>query len=282
MSRLLIVAVCLMVSGCSVLTTVFFYPQAIWLQTPEDFSYDYENIYLTAADGMQLHGWWLPPRQTQSEDEPPRAIVLHLHGNAENISTHFRSVLWLVDRGAGVLALDYRGFGASQGVAIMPDVLDDIDVAVQSLRLRYPDTPLWIVGQSMGAALALTYAAHAPQNVNLTGVVVEAPFSGFGDAARHAVTQSWLGWLIWPLTWLLPQQWDAKHSIAKIRVPVLVIHSAEDKIIPRKQGWQLFQMLQSPSCWLESRGPHIASFAFSDVRESTWQFIDAGICASAL
>ncbi|MBE0483467.1 MAG: alpha/beta fold hydrolase [Bacterioplanes sp.] len=282
MNRLLIVAVCLMVSGCSALTTVFFYPQSVWVQTPDDMSYPYSDVYLTTADGVQIHGWWLPPESSTSNGSSPSTVVLHLHGNAENISTHFRSILWLVEQGAGVLTLDYRGFGASEGRALIPDVLHDVEAGVQWLQQQYPDASVWIVGQSIGAALTLTYAGRMASESVLAGVVVDAPFSGLGDVARYAVTQSWLGWVLWPWTWLLPQQWDAKQAIAKIRIPVLVIHSAEDKIIPREQGWQLYQLLQSPSCWLESRGPHIASFAFADVREATWQFIDAGICASAL
>ena len=48
-----------------------------------------------------------------------KATVLHLHGNAANISNHLPLVAWLPARGYNVLMIDYRGFGRSAGQAVI-------------------------------------------------------------------------------------------------------------------------------------------------------------------
>ena len=127
-SVMLVVAATL--SGCASLTTLYFHPQEIWLQTPDRFDIDYEDVWLTADDGTELHAWLLKPEPTIEQAK----VILYLHGNAENISTHSRSVFWLVEKGYTVLALDYRGFGASQGRPILPDVLMDAKAGASWLR----------------------------------------------------------------------------------------------------------------------------------------------------
>ena len=151
----LMLAVAATLSGCASLTTLYFHPQEVWLQTPDRFDIDYEDVWLTADDGTELHAWLLKPEPTIEQAK----VILYLHGNAENISTHSRSVFWLVEKGYTVLALDYRGFGASQGRPILPDVLMDAKAGASWLRDAYPDHSLVVLGQSMGAALAVNFVA---------------------------------------------------------------------------------------------------------------------------
>ncbi len=118
-----------MLTGCSGL---FFYPYRGHLQTPDQLGLTYENVYLKAADDVQLHAWFLPATGSV------RGTVYYLHGNAENISTHIHSVRWLPDEGYNVLLLDYRGYGLSEGKAALPGALWDIKAGLQWL-LEQPD-----------------------------------------------------------------------------------------------------------------------------------------------
>ena len=60
-------------------------------------------------------------------------MVLFLHGNAENISTHIGSVYWLPEQGYEVVLLDYRGYGRSEGVPQLGRMLDDVLPTVLAL-----------------------------------------------------------------------------------------------------------------------------------------------------
>ncbi|MEN9465733.1 MAG: hypothetical protein RL217_1914, partial [Pseudomonadota bacterium] len=147
-----------LISGCTSLTTLYFFPQSMWVATPAESGLDYQDLYLRAADHAELHAWWIP---AQGEAPASDTVVLYLHGNAENISSHARTVYWLAHKGVGVLALDYRGFGASTGQALFPDVLQDVDAALRWLRTWQADKKIVILAQSIGTAVAVDYLAKA-------------------------------------------------------------------------------------------------------------------------
>ena len=87
-------------------------------------------MWLTAPDGSKLHAWFLPAQGRA------KGTVLHLHGNAANVSNHLPLVAWLPPRGFNVLTLDYRGFGRSQGTPSLDGVVDDAAAALEYLRTR--------------------------------------------------------------------------------------------------------------------------------------------------
>src|SRR5438128_400135 len=79
-----------------------------------------------AEDGLELYGWFLPAKGS------PLGTILHLHGNAENISTHFAGVAWMPARGFNVFVFDYRGYGASEGQPDLEGAQKDIDAAMRT------------------------------------------------------------------------------------------------------------------------------------------------------
>ena len=113
-SKLSLFLLTLLLSGCSNLTSLFFYPQQQYLRTPSDINLEYDEVRVKAVDGTELVSWFLPADE-DSEQGKNSPIVLFLHGNAENISTHIGSVYWLPEEGVNVFLLDYRGYGHSQG-----------------------------------------------------------------------------------------------------------------------------------------------------------------------
>ncbi|UTW47066.1 alpha/beta hydrolase [Bacterioplanoides sp. SCSIO 12839] len=264
-----------LLNGCTSLTSLYFYPQEVWIQTPANLGLEYEDVWLSAADGTGLHAWWIPAQGSTSHTNQ---VVLYLHGNAENISSHVRSVAWMPERGIDVLALDYRGFGASEGQAIMPGVLQDIEAAAAWIRQTYPDKELVVLGQSIGAALAVNFVAQAGERYQVQALVLEAPFAGFPDIARSALTGTWLGWIFVPATWLIPSDWDPQDKAAQIRIPTLMMHSKDDQVIPVQQGRKVFQNLAGERCWLDTSGPHIASYNDEYNRLISQKFIAKQSC----
>ncbi|MAK91989.1 MAG: hypothetical protein CMI08_09675 [Oceanospirillaceae bacterium] len=270
----------LAVSGCTSLTSLYFYPQTVWISTPTDFDLRYEDVMLTAHDGTGIHGWWVP---AQGKVPNTGVMVLYLHGNSENISSQARSVYWLAQNGVSLMAMDYRGFGASEGEAIMPSVMQDIEAAAAWMRERYPERKLVVLGQSMGASLAINFVAAAQDKYQIDALFAEAPFRGFPAVARSALSSNILGWLVWPFTVLVPSRWDPQNVVQDIHVPVMIMSSPDDQIVPHKQSRQLYEMLTErsgniPSCWVESHGPHIASFNDKRLRRKALKFIRSRRC----
>ena len=118
--------------------------------------------FILTDDGAKLPlRSWLP-------DGKPRAIILALHGfnDYSNAFTH-PGVDWAKD-GIATYAYDQRGFGEAPGRGLWAGskrLAEDLTLTSRLLRARYPGTPLYLLGESMGGAVvaaAITGAAGAP------------------------------------------------------------------------------------------------------------------------
>ena len=124
-----------------------------------------------ATDGEAVpYRLWTAPR--------PRALVLCLHG-ASDYSGAFDEIGPLfAGRGLTALAIDQRGFGATASRGTWRGknrMIRDAIEAVAFLRLRFGAAlPVFVLGESMGAALAVHAAARAA-HLDLAGLVLSAP-----------------------------------------------------------------------------------------------------------
>lgn len=275
---MLILSTAFFLTACSGLTGLLFYPQSQYLRTPADVELEYEQVSFKANDGIELSSWFLPAKKTtallEKQNDNNSPIVLFLHGNAENISTHIGSVYWLPERGVDVFLLDYRGFGHSKGSPFIPAVLQDVEASLLWLRQRFPERPIYILGQSIGAAIATTSMALFEEEYAVNGLILDASLTGYRDIAQHVISQSFITWPVWPLTWLLPTQWDPIDHIDKISAkPLLMFHSQGDAVLPYDDGYRLFEKAVEPKQWYDSKGGHIQTFNYSEYREILIDFL---------
>ncbi|MFT6113316.1 MAG: fermentation-respiration switch protein FrsA (DUF1100 family) [Oleispira sp.] len=267
---------CLLLSlaGCSNLTSVFFYPQQQYLRTPTDINLVYEEVTTYATDGTEINSWFLPAFENEDK-KPDSPIVLFLHGNAENISTHIGSVYWLPEQGVNVFLLDYRGFGRSLGDPYIPAIFQDVESSLIWLRNRFPQRKIFMFGQSIGSAVATTSMALFKDQYNLAGLILDSSFTGYRDIAQHVTLASPITWIAWPFTWLLPTKWDPVDYVAQISPkPLLMFHSQADGILPYHLGQALYEQAKEPKEWLESKGGHIQTFNFEEYRTILLTFLN--------
>jgi alpha-beta hydrolase superfamily lysophospholipase len=124
-----------------------------------------------AADGTQL-----PLAVWPAKDGPPRAVLLGLHGFGDyrNAFEEPATKVWAKD-GLTTYAYDQRGFGGSPHRGRWPgtDTLVEDALAVAALvRARHPGVLFYVVGESMGGALALVVA---DRGLEVDGLVLSAP-----------------------------------------------------------------------------------------------------------
>jgi alpha-beta hydrolase superfamily lysophospholipase len=127
---------------------------------------------LTAPDGTRL-----PMRAWLPEDDPPDAVVIALHGFNDYSSFFDGPGRFLAGRGVASYAYDQRGFGASPNRGLWPGtaaLVSDARAAITAVRVRHPGTPLYLFGESMGAAVAMTLMAD-PAPPDIDGIVLSAP-----------------------------------------------------------------------------------------------------------
>lgn len=120
----------------------------------------HEAFWLTANDATELYvNHW-------SNDEQPMAIVMIVHGMAEHSLRYARFAEALSAQGISVFALDLRGHGrtAAQGTLGYfageqgwDRVVGDLSCLNHHIRARYPSTPIFLLGHSMGSYFAVAY-----------------------------------------------------------------------------------------------------------------------------
>lgn len=267
----------LLQTGCS---SVFFYPDNATYITPDRLNLEYEDIYLKTADGETLHGWWLPALT----DEPAKGTIYFLHGNAQNVSAHILNAAWLPEQGYNVFTIDYRGYGQSTGAPDIEGALHDVETGLRWLAQRRADSehPLYILGQSLGGALGIALASEWVQRdeqPELNGIILDGTFSGFRYIAREKLDLFWLTWPFqYPLSWTIPDDYEGTDRIAGVSpVPVMVIHSVRDGIIPFEHGVRLYEAAEQPKEFLQTDTPHAATFVIPAYREAVLEFMEKGL-----
>ncbi|QGM21846.1 alpha/beta fold hydrolase [Spiribacter sp. 2438] len=127
------------------------------------------------ADGTPLPlRRWGPSPET---GEPPRAVVLGVHGLNDHAGSFAPTAAALVPEGMAVYAWDQRGFGASQARGSWPGtdtLVADASWVAGQLRERYPQTPIYLMGISMGGAVIALGLDQEP-DLPVDGVVLSGP-----------------------------------------------------------------------------------------------------------
>jgi len=255
----------LLTAGC---TDLFFYPTAEHVLSPDVAGVQFEDVYL--EDFPKLHGWYMPA-------ENPKAQLLFLHGNARNISNHFPSVYWLPAEGISVFALDYRGYGKSEGSPSPAGLVQDVARAIRYLADKNPELPTLLFGQSLGAAIGLAAAADPNNNHLLHGVIADSTFSSYRDVVQDKLADLWLTYpLQYPFSRFVDDSFAPKNFVEKVTpVPLLLAHGLSDETVLPYHSEVLFERAGHPKQLLLVPGArHIQTFSSEKNRAQFIQFVD--------
>ena len=192
----------------------------------------------------RIHAWWWPA----AGGRPDAPAILYLHGARWSLTGQLFRIEELRDFGFSVLAIDYRGFGKSDGdTPTEKSVYEDARVAWNWLAARQPEPKRrYIYGHSLGGAVAVDLAASlsgadSPATAPAAaGLIIESSFTTLEDMAK-SLTYPWL-----PVGLLLSQKFDSKSKMAKVKVPVLIVHGAADRFVPVRFSEALSQAAAGP------------------------------------
>lgn len=209
---------------------------------PSDIGMAYEEVFIKTADGIRLHGWFVP-----SKEKSDRAVTfLFFHGNAGNINNRIEKVEFLHELGGNVLIIDYRGYGISEGSPSEKGIYLDAQAAFDYVTARKDVAKNKIIayGVSLGGAPAADLALNRP----VAGLVLHSTFTSAGDMAKKILPIA--------LPFLIRTKMVNIEKVRKIKVPKLIIHSARDEVIPYQMGKQLFEAAAEPKEFLKIDGEH--------------------------
>ncbi len=199
------------------------------LANPADKGLENVSVETVAmADGTHVTVWSAEPSM------PGAPTVLYFHGNSKNVSARWKRFRQILDSGFGLYAPSYRGYAGSEGTpseaAFISDSLEHYD------RLASKGGPVIVHGESLGTGVAAAVAAERPD----TGLLIlEAPYTALVDMANESYP-----WL--PVNLLMKDPMPTRDRIGKVRVPVLIVHGADDRLISVEQGIKLFELAHEP------------------------------------
>lgn len=240
----------LSITGC---TPFLFQPDSEHYYSPDVVNVAYEDVYLEVESGISLHGWKL-----QSRDKL-KGTVLFFHGNGVNISTHLASVYWLTAYGYEVYLFDYRGYGKSDGIPDLGDILSDNESIIRYAVEQIPeDKRLTIMGHSMGGSLSIYSAAVTKYKEKIKLLISVDAFSDYQDVTQEVLSKHWLTWLLqYPVSWTINNDYRPLDFIAGVSpIKTLIIHSKQDEIIDFYHAEALYQAASEPKAFEAINGSH--------------------------
>lgn len=182
-----------------------------------------------------------------------KATVFYFHGAGGNNTYYLPLIHPLLVEGYQVVMTDFRGYGNSTGIPTHLNIAEDGQKVFDELikRKDIKDTHKIIFGASMGTQIATLLAERNQNKIN--GLVLDGPISSFGDIAGF-YTPEFKEYL--EKSYISP--YSAKENIKSIQnIPILIIHSKEDKEVPFEQGMIVFSNANSPKEFFEYSGEHL-------------------------
>jgi hypothetical protein len=168
---------------------------------------------------------------------PVHATCIVWHGNAGSARQRDYLTIPLLRFGLRVVVAEYPGYGARPPGSLREAALvADARSLTREVQRQFGG-PLFLLGESLGAALAAAVAGDP--TLAATGVVLVTPWHDLAGVARHHYP-----WL--PVGLLLRDRFDIAAALQGYQSPVVVVVAEADEIIPAVEGRQLFQVLATP------------------------------------
>jgi fermentation-respiration switch protein FrsA (DUF1100 family) len=189
----------------------------------------FTEVTLITKDKQKISAW-------QKEPEEGKKIFLYLSGNAENFAKSNDHLQALAQSGNGVLAMVYRGYGKSEAKPTEVGFYADAQASIDYLKTKYTN-PIIVVGRSIGTGVAVESA----KNNNLAAIVLWSPYTSLPDIAAKQYP-------IFPIKTLgmVKYKFDSASKINAVTEPLLIIHGAQDNLIPISFAQKLFSLANNP------------------------------------
>lgn len=190
------------------------------------FPGEFEERWITAADGTRLHGLLFKAPSS-------KGLVFYLHGNGGALNSWGEVAATYTALGYDVFLPDYRGYGKSGGtISSQAQLLADVDTVYRRLLPEYPEHRTIVLGYSLGTGPATWLAAHHRPRL----LLLQAPYFSMRDMAtrRFPIVPGFV--LRYPM--------PTNELIGRVRAPVVLFHGDRDEVIDYHSSLRLKALLK--------------------------------------
>lgn len=194
---------------------------------PDSLIHDFtlESKGIGEEDAVQIRATYIGDIQRIATD----TVILYCHGNYAHMDVYWQRAKALANLGwknrFGVLMMDYRGFGLSDGTASEQGMYNDVQACVDWLKtMGLTDDRYIMYGFSLGSAPATQLTAH-PEGLTPSKLILEAPF-----ASAEMMAQEGTGLAV-PGSFFTNLKIDNAEEIKLVQQPFLHIHGIDDSFL---------------------------------------------------
>lgn len=238
-----------------------------YFPTDTHFQLEYQNVWINIPNSKaRIHGWWfdapsasqptiaIPNEPVNIMTAPKTMLYLNGRGGSKTRFNNLARIKGFQQLGFSVLAIDYRGYGLSEGR--LPNesrLYEDSQAAWKYLTTTRQISPQDIViyGESLGGAIAIDLAVTQP---NAAGLIVQSSFTSMSQQIKQIRP----GLRIFPLKLILHQRFDSINKVKSLAMPVLFLHGTADSVVNYKMSRQLYYAAPEPkTLFFISGGEHL-------------------------
>jgi fermentation-respiration switch protein FrsA (DUF1100 family) len=230
----LIIVFSFLISSCGHL---FYYPdQKTIFFDPSKMGLEYEDIFFQNHENKKMHAWWFPSKKS-------KATIIFFHGNAQNLTSHFAYLSWLVQKDYNLFIFDYPGYGQSEGE---PNPHDNVQTGIKAIEwvvANKDSRPLVVYGASLGGNIAMRTAYELKEKNYIGALIADSTFPSYQNIGKKKLSYSWITWLFQPLAYVLvSDRWAIDNRLSKIpSYPKLVVHGQKDTVVEPEFGDEIFK-----------------------------------------
>jgi uncharacterized protein len=236
-------------------SNLVYMPSQELIDTPATIGLKFDDVQLSTKDNVNLDSWFVPAKDN---DQIGKGVILFCHGNGGNIGNRVSYLPIFKDLGLATFLFDYRGYGKSEGKPSEEGTYNDVEAAWQYLtqEKQIPPQKIIIYGESLGGAIASYLAQKISQQDGKNsagGLILASTFTSISDRAAELYP-------FMPIRFLSRFSYNSIDRLPIIKIPILVIHSIDDEIIPFHHGDRNFQAANQPKKLVKLRGDHNGGF----------------------
>lgn len=275
-----LIALCWIGFALLACSSLVYQPDHVMYDPPEKFGLQPEEVSFKSRNGVNLGGWFFH----STKPGKPLGTIVQFHGNAENRTSHYVTLAWLLHEGYNLFTFDYAGYGDSEGEPSQKQTyLDGLAALDQGLKmhLQAGGGEFFVVGQSLGGAIAARVLNDWPSKDQVRLLVLDSTFDSYSVVARRILERRWFTWPLSPLGWLfVSNEYGSADALAQNKAPLLVMHDQRDPVVPFSCGQEVFAAAGGPKeFWSFDQGRHVGEFIMltkdDGARENRGKFLQA-------
>lgn len=189
----------------------------------------FEDVEITSEDGVRLHLWY-------HEAHQGLPTIMYFHGNAGHLGDRSGLFAALAEKGLGVAAVSYRGYGKSSGSPCEKGIYADARAAIKWVKSRGIGlSNIAFYGESLGTGVATKMATEFSPHY----LFLQAPYTSVVNRAAE------IYWFV-PVRYLIHDHFDSLSRIRQVRAPLMIFHGRMDPVIPINHAHRLLEYANEP------------------------------------